>query len=87
VEHYRIANEISLKNYRGEASTEELRQAIMHYRAVFDGLLASDASKTGSTYRPRGSRIASRCGNGKLRRRYSECSGCRCARATFTALT
>jgi hypothetical protein len=39
--------EISLKNYRGEASTEELRQAIVHYRAVFDGLLASDASSTG----------------------------------------
>ena len=47
VEHFRIANEISLKNYRGEASTEELRQAIVHYRAVFDGLLASDASSTG----------------------------------------
>jgi hypothetical protein len=48
VEHNRIANEISLKNYRGEASTEELRQAIMHYRAVFDGLLSSDASSTGA---------------------------------------
>jgi len=47
VEHYRIANEISLKNHRGEASTEELRQAIVHYRAVFDGLLAGDVSNDG----------------------------------------
>ncbi len=47
VEHYRIANEISLKNDRGEASTEELRQAIVHYRAVFEGLLAGDASNAG----------------------------------------
>jgi hypothetical protein len=47
VERYRIANEISLKNHRGEASTEELRQAIVHYRAVFDGLLAGDVSNDG----------------------------------------
>ena len=46
-EHYRIANEISRKNDRGEASTEELRQAIVHYRAVFEGLLASGVSNAG----------------------------------------
>jgi hypothetical protein len=37
--HYRDAHEISLRNARGEASTEQLRQALVHYRALFAELL------------------------------------------------
>jgi hypothetical protein len=39
VEHYRAARGITLRDRRGEADTEELRQAVVHYRALFDELL------------------------------------------------
>jgi hypothetical protein len=37
--HYRDAHDIFLRNERGEASTEQLRQALVHYRALFAELL------------------------------------------------
>ncbi|MFX0591957.1 hypothetical protein [Melissospora conviva] len=37
--HYREAHDIQLRNARGEAGTEELRQAVVHYRALFADLL------------------------------------------------
>jgi hypothetical protein len=40
--HYRDAHEIHLRNEKGEASTEELRQAVVHYRALFADLLGED---------------------------------------------
>jgi len=40
--HYRDAHDIHLRNERGEASTEELRQALVHYRALFADLLGDD---------------------------------------------
>ncbi|MFI7434581.1 hypothetical protein [Micromonospora haikouensis] len=40
--HYRDAHEIRLRNERGEAGTEELRQAVVHYRALFADLLGAD---------------------------------------------
>ncbi|MEU2615245.1 hypothetical protein ABZ570_27245 [Micromonospora sp. NPDC007271] len=40
--HYRDAHEIRLRTERGEASTEELRQALVHYRALFADLLGAD---------------------------------------------
>lgn len=39
VEEYRLAHEISERNDRNEASTEDLRQAMVHYRALFADLL------------------------------------------------
>lgn len=39
VEHYRAAQAIAVRDERGEADTEELRQAVVHYRALFDELL------------------------------------------------
>lgn len=39
MENYRAAHEVALKRERGEASTEDLRQAFVHYRALFDELL------------------------------------------------
>ncbi len=40
VENYRAANEISMRARQGQASTEELRQSIVHFRALFEDLLA-----------------------------------------------
>jgi hypothetical protein len=39
VDHYRSAHDIVLRDQRGEADTEALRQAIVHYRALFGELL------------------------------------------------
>ena len=39
VEHYRAAQAIAVRDARGEADTEELRKAMVHYRALFDELL------------------------------------------------
>lgn len=39
VEHYREGHDIFRSFERGEAATEELRQAMHHYRALFDELL------------------------------------------------
>jgi hypothetical protein len=39
VERYRSAHGIAQKNDRGEATTEDLRQAIKHYRALFEELV------------------------------------------------
>ena len=39
VEHYRAAQAIVVRNARGEADTEELRKAVVHYRALFNELL------------------------------------------------
>jgi hypothetical protein len=39
VENYRAAHGISRRSESGQASTEELRQAALHYRSLFDELL------------------------------------------------
>ncbi len=36
---YRTAHEIALRQTRGEASTEDLRQAMVHYRTLFEELV------------------------------------------------
>ena len=41
VMNYRAARDIALQHARGEASTEDLRQAMVHYRALFKDLLES----------------------------------------------
>jgi hypothetical protein len=38
VENYRSAHQIALRLSRGEASTEDLRTAMIHYRSLFDEL-------------------------------------------------
>jgi hypothetical protein len=43
LDHYRQAHEIFAANLRGEASTEQLRQAVVHYRALAGDLLDVDA--------------------------------------------
>jgi hypothetical protein len=39
VEHYRAAHRIYAADERGDATTEELRQAVVHYRALFEELV------------------------------------------------
>ena len=39
VEHYRAAHAVAVKANRGEASTEDLRQAMVHYRGLFQELI------------------------------------------------
>lgn len=44
VDSYRSANNIALRAGRNEASTEELRTAMIHYRALFDELLSAKSA-------------------------------------------
>jgi hypothetical protein len=39
VENYRAAQAIAARDERGEADTEELRNAVVHYRVLFDEML------------------------------------------------
>ncbi|KWX00080.1 hypothetical protein C3Y87_00470 [Carbonactinospora thermoautotrophica] len=39
LDHYRVAHEISVRNSRREASTEDQRRALVHYRELFAELL------------------------------------------------
>lgn len=39
VERYRLAQVIAARDQRGEATTEDLRKAVVYYRAMFDELL------------------------------------------------
>jgi hypothetical protein len=43
LDHYRQAHEINERNARGEATTEQLRQALVHYRSLFADLLGTDS--------------------------------------------
>ncbi len=43
VENYRSAHQIALSLGRGEASTEDLRTAMIHYRSLFDELVRARA--------------------------------------------
>ena len=45
VENYRIARALMVRRERGEAGTEELRKAIVNYRALFDDLLQVESSE------------------------------------------
>src|SRR5678809_332702 len=40
LENYRTAHEIALRQSKGQANTEDLRQAMIHYRTLFDELVS-----------------------------------------------
>lgn len=48
VANYRAAQAIAARDARGEADTEELRRAVVHYRALFDELLEVRESRQSS---------------------------------------
>jgi hypothetical protein len=39
VENYRAGHQIALRHAKGQATTEDMRQAMIHYRTLFDDLL------------------------------------------------
>ncbi len=45
VENYRSAHAVALRLGRGEASTEDLRTAMIHYRSLFDELVQAQTVK------------------------------------------
>jgi hypothetical protein len=45
VQHYRAGHEITLRHERGEADTEALRQAMIHYRELFDELVNEEPAE------------------------------------------
>ena len=45
ISNYRAAHGISIANERGNASTENLRTAMVHYRALFEDLLETEPAK------------------------------------------
>jgi hypothetical protein len=47
ISNYRAAHGIWIANARGNASTENLRTAMVHYRALFSELLETEAAETG----------------------------------------
>jgi len=49
VENYRAAHGIARKHVHGDADTEELRQALVHYRSLFDELLESESHSEAAT--------------------------------------
>jgi hypothetical protein len=48
ISNYRAAHGISIANERGSASTEDLRTAMVHYRALFEELLETQPAETTS---------------------------------------
>jgi hypothetical protein len=48
VENYRSAHSISVADTEGRASTDDLRQAMVHYRALFNDLLGQPTPKGGT---------------------------------------
>lgn len=48
VENYRAAHDIALRHGEGKASTEDLRQAMVHYRLLFQELLDEQRQQKGA---------------------------------------
>ena len=46
VTNYRAAREIAVRNNAGDATTEDIRQALVHYRSLFNELLQTNGTRT-----------------------------------------
>jgi len=44
--NYRAAHATAIANERGKATTEDLRNAVIHYRALFSELLEAEPAET-----------------------------------------
>ena len=61
VNHYRAASRIADNSRKGIATTEELRQALIDYRALFEELLENTETEANKTYlQTRGGRFRSK---------------------------
>jgi hypothetical protein len=45
VRNYRAAHDIAMRDAAGAVTTEDLRQAMVHYRALFEDLLGQSVSR------------------------------------------
>jgi hypothetical protein len=45
VQNYRAGHDIALRHSRGEASTEDLRTAMIHYRDLFEELVSEPSAR------------------------------------------
>jgi len=52
LDHYRAAHQVSLQAEEGSASTEDLRLAMLHYRALFGDLLGQPANAQSANAEP-----------------------------------
>ncbi len=52
VENYRAAHSLAARSNRGEADTEDLRQAMVHYRSLFEDLLEAPVTNGHLDQRP-----------------------------------
>ena len=57
VQNYRTAHDIAIRHARGEADTEDLRQAMIHYRALFEELVHEPGKPNGMSHMTRPSRF------------------------------
>lgn len=46
VQDYRAAHAVSMQSSRGQATTEDLREAMVHYRSLFDEMVGAGASQS-----------------------------------------
>ena len=49
MENYRTAHEIALRQTKGQANTEDLRQAMIHYRTLFEELVGGPETAPATT--------------------------------------
>ena len=64
VQNYRAAHDIAIRHARGEADTEDLRQAMIHYRGLFEELVNEQGEPNGAAQMHPG-----RFGDAEYRRR------------------
>lgn len=50
VQNYRAAHDIAIRHARGEADTEDLRQAMIHYRGLFEELVNEPGEPDGAAH-------------------------------------
>jgi hypothetical protein len=49
VQNYRAGHDIAVRHMKGQASTEDLRRAMIHYRTLFEDLVGENAAPDSST--------------------------------------
>jgi hypothetical protein len=50
VENYRAAHDIAMRHTAGQATTEDLRQAMVHYRRLFEDLTSAGVAPAASAH-------------------------------------
>lgn len=56
VQNYRAGHDIAVRHLKGQASTEDLRRAMIHYRALFEDLIGERTAAAPANYTTAGSK-------------------------------